>query len=353
MDGARRPLLTRWSAAAARERALPPTCGDWLPVVRPYLTEPLFGVQAVERLHTLGRRLPGDCLAVFEARLGPGDGPVDLSIRLRDRSEARRVEGLPLPPHLAGFLSAWAEPGGRFDPVRSVWLEFDLDRDPEGLPSPIPSAKLAGPVDPDWLTGTLLPALHGKPLDPEQREAVQSCLAALPVPGSLLYAFSLFPRDPDAVRLELFGLDPASILETLRQVAPDMAERTAEVTPLFTGIDRLHLSFDFTMEVLPRIGIEGSFARLPEREPRWRETFERLVEAGLCDPGKRDAALAWSGYDTLRTAPEAWPVPAAGRRGFCVRSLSHVKVVCRPDREPEAKVYLALAWLERSKLAGA
>ena len=92
---------------------------------------------------------------------------------------------------------------------------------------------------------------------------------------------------------------------------------------------------------------------MPEREPRWLEIFERLVKAGLCAPEKRDAALAWSGYDTFRTAPETWPVAAAGRRGFCVRSLSHIKVVCQPDRQPEAKVYLAFGWLERSRAAGA
>ncbi|HEV2845640.1 MAG TPA: hypothetical protein VG477_12390, partial [Thermoanaerobaculia bacterium] len=284
-------------------------------------------MQAVERLHTLGRRLPGDCLAVFEARLGPGEGPVDLSIRLRDRSEAGRVEGLPLPPHLAAFLSAWAEPDGPFAPVRSVWLEFDLDRDPEGLPCPIPSAKLAGPVDPDWLTGTLLPALHGKPLSPEQREAVRFCLAALPAPGSLLYAFSLFPRNPGAVRLEAVGQSREEILETLRRVAPRTEQCASQAAPLFGKSGRFHLfAFDLTSEVLPRIGIEASFARQPAREPGWEILFQELVAAGLCTPGKRDAALAWSGYDTFRTAPEAWPLEAAGHRGFFVRSLSHVKV---------------------------
>ncbi|HEX6904266.1 MAG TPA: hypothetical protein VF789_31440 [Thermoanaerobaculia bacterium] len=327
------------------------TCGDWLAVVSPYLSEPLFGLRAVERLHAAGRRLPGDCLAVLETRLRPEPGPVDLSIRLRTPAEARRMDGRGLPPHLAAFLGSWSELGGPFAAVRSVWLEFDLDRDlEEGLPSPIPCAKLSGAVAPEWLTGTLLPALHGKPLDPGQREAVRSCLAVLPESARLLYAFSLYPRNPDAVRLEIFGLDPREILETLQRVAPQTVERAAEVAPLFAESDRLHLSLDLTSEVLPRIGIEASFARQPEREPRWNVLFERLVTAGLCDPGKRDAALAWSGYDTFRTAPEAWPV-AAGRRGFCVRSLSHVKVVCQPDRNPEAKVYLAFGWLERSRAA--
>jgi hypothetical protein len=256
----------------------------------------------------------------------------------------------PLPPHLAAFLAAWAELDGSFLPVRSVWLEFDLEG--EHPPPPIPCAKLGGAMEPEWLTDTLLSTLHGRPLEFSQQEAVRRCLAALPAPAHLLYVFSLFPRNPAAVRLEFFGLDPTGILKAVRRLSPETMAAAAEVAPLFTGVDRIHLSLDLTSEVQPRIGIEGSFARLPEREPRWGEVFERWVQAGLCTPEKRDAALAWSGYDTYRTAPEAWPVAAVGRRGFCVRSLSHVKVVCWPDRPPEAKVYLAFGWLERSRVAG-
>lgn len=38
----------------------------------------------------------------------------------------------------------------------------------------------------------------------------------------------------------------------------------------------------------------------------------------------------------------------AGIQGFCVRSLSHVKVVCDPSRELEAKAYLMFGWLGAS-----
>ncbi|HSG39950.1 MAG TPA: hypothetical protein VLE27_09965 [Thermoanaerobaculia bacterium] len=260
------------------------------------------------------------------------------------------MKRVPLPSHLAAFLEAWPQPDSPFAPVRAVWLEFDLDQDPRGIPPPVPSARLSHIMDPDWLSGILLPALHGQSLPPGQRELIHSCLEALPAPGYLLYAFSLYPRRSDAVRLEIFGLEPAGMLEFLDRVVPSSLPWTAEAVALFEGVDRLHLSFDLTTEILPRIGVEGSFSQLPEREPRWRETLERLVKAKLCDPAKRDAVLAWSGYDTFRTAPEAWPA-TAGRQGFCVRSLSHVKVVCRPDLPPEAKVYLAFGWLERSKAA--
>jgi hypothetical protein len=156
-----------------------------------------------------------------------------------------------------------------------------------------------------------------------------------------LYVFSLLSRGGDSVRMEIFGLDPGQILDYLAVVAPATVRRVEAVAPLFEGVERIHLSFDIGEEVLPRIGIEGSFSRIPRREPRWAELFARLLSHGLCTPEQRDAALAWTGYDTFWTAPAEWPARAVGFRGACVRNLSHVKVVCPQNGDPQAKVYLA------------
>ncbi|HEY2295254.1 MAG TPA: hypothetical protein VGM86_31510 [Thermoanaerobaculia bacterium] len=314
------------------------TAEHWLEVLATRLVEPLFEPETVRRLHRLAVTLPGECQGTLETRLAPGAAPVDLSLRLRAADEARDM-AVRL-PSMKGFLLRWAE--GALAPVRSVWLEFDLDREPDGAgsPAPVVCAKLPRETDPGWLTGTLLPALQGRPLPAGQRASILSCLDALPAAASLLYVFSLRSRGSDAIRLEIFGLEPAAMLTYLRSLAPEMVPAVEEVSMIFAGVERLHLSFDVTDAILPRIGIEGSFPRQPSREPRWGALFESLVRRGLCSPEKRDAALAWPGYDTFWTAPERWPVDAIGPRGFCVRALSHLKVVCRPDREPEAKAYL-------------
>lgn len=310
-----------------------PSLPDWLAVVRPRLAEPLFHPRVVERLLAVTGLLPGDCLGILETRLASGDGPVDLSIRLSAAAQAR-------------FLS---DPGGLFSTVRSLWLEFDLDRGAGGLPEPIPCAKLAAEAGSLWVVDVLLPTLHGGPLAREQRELWLACQREISAPGRLLYAFSLRARGSDAIRMEIFGLGTEQILAYLGRVAPDTLPQVAQIVPLFEEVERLHLSFDLSPEgeVLPRVGIEGSFSRLPRREPRWSELFARLEERGLCDPGNREAALAWPGYDSFWTAPERWPV---GAQGFCIRSLSHVKVVCVPDRDPEAKVYLAFGPRSRKEL---
>ncbi len=312
----------------------------WLPVVRPRLSAFLSDAQALERLHAAGRQLPGSSRGALEVRLAAGPAPIDLSVRLLEPDQGREVSGHVASPALREFLRRWSERDPDLAAFRSVWLELDLDRQPSILLNPVVAVKLPPDAGLGWIVDVLVPALRGEPLAGDQRDLIASCHGAIPTPGFLLYVFDLSPRGVGAVRLEIFGLAPAGIVGYLRRIAPESADRVGEVAALFEGVERLHLSIDVGSEVLPRIGIEGSFPRLPRREPRWAELFDRLVDRGLCTPEKRDAALTWPGYDTFWTAPGEWPVAEAGAGGFCARTLSHVKVVSRPDREPEAKAYL-------------
>lgn len=278
--------------------------------------------------------MPGDLLAAIEVRLGAAPGPIDLSLRAREPSEAAR---------LTHRLPAWDAS------VHSVWLELDLDHEPGDTLQPVVCVKLFSDAELLWLLESLFPSLHGKPLTPGQQRLVRLCHEAIPAPAYLLYAFSLLPRGVDALRMEIFGLDPAGIVSYLEDVAPQAVPWVESEAALFEDVERIHLSLDLGEEILPRIGIEGSFARLPGREPRWSRLFERLVSRGLCDPRKRDAALAWVGSESFRTAPAAWPVEVVGEGGHCVRKPSHVKVVCRPGRQTEAKAYLLFGYLPRGR----
>ena len=327
---------------------MPLTCAHWLSVLEPRLIQPLFGSLALARLRSLAALLPGERQGTLEARLAPGDAPVDLSLRLLTGSQARDMAERLLPSPQKDFLLRWSEPEGSLAPVRSVWLEFDLDQEPLDGPAPVFCVKLPGDADLNELLGPLLPTLLGSSLPARQSRRIRSCLDALPPSARLLYIFSLRARGSDAVRLEISGMEIPQMLGYLREVAPERLVETVRAASLLEGAERLHLSFDVTEEVLPRIGIAGSFPRQPPREARWEELFSRLVREGLCSPDKRDAVLAWPGYDSFWTAPERWPVAEIGSRGFCVRALSHLKVVCLPDRDPEAKAYLVFGPLDRA-----
>lgn len=285
--------------------------------------------------------LPGDCLTVLELRLAPGPAPIDLSLRLTEAGHSRRLaERLP-PSPLRSFLARWRDPDKDLAPVKAVWCEFDLDRDLRRLPAPVVSAKLAPEASAAWVVDHLVPALQGRALTAPRRRLVLACIDAMPPAAALLYVFDLRARETDAIRLEILAERPDDVLTHLRAVLPGATGPAAEVLEILGDAERLHVSYEVGDEVLPRIGIEGSFARLPRREPRWAALFDRLVARGLCSAGARDAALVWPGHDTFWTAPAAWPVVTLGSHGLCFRALSHVKVVCRPEGAPEAKVYLA------------
>lgn len=298
---------------------MPPTCADWLTFVRPWLSETLVSKQVFRRLQDAARHLPGDGLAALEIRLASGAEAVDLSLKLTQPS---------------------------FPSAVSTWLELDLDRAPDGgLPDPVRCAEVAPDADPLWIVDTLLPELRGAPLEIRQRDLALRCLGEIQPPARLLYVFDLSPRGTPAIRLEILGLAPDAASDFLRRVAPVLEPAVAALAPLLAGAERPHLSFDIGPEgIAPRIGLEASFVKWPHREPRWRELFDRLVGAGLCDPGKRDTVLAWPGQESFRAAPGRWPADAAPR-GVCVRALSHVKLVARPHDPPEAKVYLLFGWI--------
>ncbi|HKH45277.1 MAG TPA: hypothetical protein VKM72_11480 [Thermoanaerobaculia bacterium] len=276
-------------------------------------------------------------MTALEIRLAPDREAVDLSIKvprscgLADTFSSR--------PYLQQLLQYWSD--GDLPFVSSLWLEFDQARAPSGLSDPVVCAEVERGSDPVRTLDAVFPELDGA-----QRARTLRCLAEIPPPARLLYLFDLSARGTRALRLEILGLAPDAASAYFQRVAPGLAPAVADAAPLLAGAERPHLSFDVGPEGIgPRAGLEGSFVKGPHREPRWRELFDRLVDRGLCTPEKRDAVFAWPGQETFWSAPGRWPAEAAGTRGVCVRALSHVKIVARADRAPEAKVYLLFGWV--------
>jgi hypothetical protein len=289
---------------------------------------------------------------VLETRLAPAGcaaQPVDLSLQITTSAQAAALSGSG--PVAGGaavwrrFLNLWATRPDWRARVPSLWLEFDLDRQPRALRAPVVCAQLATGVEAAWVAGSLLPAMRGAAPAAAQRRLLERCWREIPASCRPLYVFSLLSRRTRAVRVEITGgseLPPlVSFLERLR--APAAAACVASLEPLLAGADRLHLSCDLGASLAPRVGIEVSFRRQPRREPRWDRLLGRLVAAGLCSSAARDAALAWPGQDSLWTAPERWPAARGAAAARCARMLSHVKLVCDRRRPTAAKLYLLVA----------
>lgn len=363
------------------------TLADWIPVLRPHLGETLLPPQVRRSILELSDRLPGTCLAALEMSLHDPRRGADLSVRVRTPAEARaltqdlvrELASNPALSYLPDFFEHWATRARWRERAPELWLELDLARrQAEELPPPVICARLAPGVPVLWVSRELLPRMHGRPVLPTaQQEAVEQALERLPPSARLLYVFSLRSRlrgesmacpdadsavgpdsdpEPDAdlapVRLEVGGLDADEMSRYVGHLArngstiSEDAWRRAidDLAPLIRCAGRNHLSVDLAPGIQPRMGVELSFPRLPDREPGWQRLFDLLEERGfLGSPasaaqGRRRAVFDWPGWDSFWTATPRWPVEAGA--GYCVRSLSHVKVVTGPGRSPEAKVYL-------------
>jgi len=318
------------------------TLEPWIEVVRSRLPEHLAHEAAVERVRRAARRFPFDGLGALEIHLGQVAAAarvIDLAFHLQTPAQAHSVAPRVAPAHTGRFLSSWAR--AEHPEAGSLWLELDLDREPSPRPVPGICAGLARPVAPDRLADRLLPALRGRPLASPVRRQLLRSLAAIPAPGRLLYAASMESRQDDRVRLVVAGLDTGTLAAFLGRVAPAVvAGQVAGVAPLVAGAARTQLSFDVGEEVGERIGIECSFPRLPAREPGWGVLLARWAAAELATAEETDALLAWTGYDSAWTAGARWPAGMGTSGAFCIRCLSHLKLVCLPDRPPAAKAYL-------------
>lgn len=284
---------------------------------------PLFTAGVAARLDCLAAHLPPSCQQILEIRLGEGSR-VDLSVQVATVEEARRLLAVPLPDGVHRLLRRWSDRAGPFAAATRLWLEFDLPSEAAPVPAPVVCARLAPTAPAAWLSATLLPALLDRPLEPAERRQVEDAVAALPPGADVLYAFALGARPGPALRLEVCGFtDVAGALAYWQRLVGTRADELAELEPLCSGLERLHLSFDLGPEIGPRVGLEGSFPRQPAREPRWAAWFQRLIDHGLADAAKVAAVLAW-------------PARVPG----LVRGISHGKIAVEHGLAPEAKAYV-------------
>ena len=320
-------------------------------VVASRLPRRLAGDRALAWLDRSAPLLPPTALTALELRLADApEAPVDLSFRLDDRDDARRLD-LPLPPSTRTALDAWVSGAAELAPVESVWLELDQPHDPASttLPEPVVCARIASARQAADRLANVARALRGTPLTPAERKLFERVLAAMPAHAALLYLFGLTARGSEAVRIEMAGLDSRDMLTYLESIGSPTVQAVRELAPLIDRAGRTHLSVELERDrILPRTGIELSYRRLPHDEPRWRQLLDALVGRGHCRPEAWDALFAWPGASSFWTDPGTWPTGLVGTGGGLARTLSHVKLVCRPDGPPEAKAYLLYRLIDRT-----
>jgi hypothetical protein len=329
----------------------------------------LVSAAARERVVWVAGRIPAALTraAYLECRLrpGPGGDPVDLIFRVeREGAEilAGQHPGVDA-GRLLGCGPAWRAVGelcrawvqgdpAQWGAVRALWLELDLDAPavPGGPPVPPPSVFVAfdDALTPEMGTDALLALVERvlEPLSPgcmegDTRARVRGVLDRRPAGAAVPYVGVMLSRARPAVRVYLSRLAGRVVPGLLHELGwPDdqgaEAERVMEALRGLGApeVGALHLDV-LEGALLPRLGVEYTFERRSQMRGRLEERafLDRLTEAGLCEPERRDALLAWPGYELVRLRHELWT-------SILARRVNCVKLVHEPDREPQMKAYL-------------
>ncbi|HEX2080405.1 MAG TPA: hypothetical protein VHG08_22070 [Longimicrobium sp.] len=322
---------------------------------------------ARERVIWVAGRIPAPLTraAYLECRLREGPDPVDLIFRVeREGAEilagrnpvisAGHLRGCgPAWEKVAALCGAWLDgrhPGWAL--VRHLWLELDLDAPAAPGAPPVPSPSVFLALEDDATVGmetvalldvlcALLEPLAPGGMDADSRRRVRGVLERRPPGAAVPYAGIMLSRARQAVRIYLSRVDAQAVPGLLDRVgwpedqARDAAGVLAEVAAGETPpLGMLHLDV-LEGALLPRLGLEYTLERRAQvrGELVERAFLDRLVECGLCRPERRDALLAWPGYEVRTLRHELWP-------SWLIRRVNCVKLVHEPDREAQAKAYL-------------
>jgi hypothetical protein len=324
---------------------------------------------ARDRVLQVAGRIPAALTraAYLECRLAEGPDPVDLIFRVeREGAEilagrhpgvnpSRLLASGPAWNAVADFCRAWLnadadDPAWRI--VRHVWLELDLDQPdfPFAPTLPPPSVFVAfeddatAAMDADQvldLVERVIEPLAPYAMDEDTRARLRGVLACRPAGAAVPYAGVMLSRPRQAVRVYLSRVPGAAVPGLLNEVGwpEDQGRMAAEVVAAMRDagapeVGMLHLDV-LEGALLPRLGVEYTLERKPQIRGRVAEQsfLDTLAERRLCEPDRRDALLAWPGYEVLTLRHELWP-------SLLARRVNCIKLVHEPDREPQMKAYL-------------
>lgn len=327
----------------------------------------LVSDSARERVIWVAGRIPAAVTraAYLECRLHGGAGPVDLIFRV-EKAGAEILAGRnpaiacghlrgggPAWDAVAALCGAWLDGSGAAWPlVRHLWVELDLDAPaaPGAPPVPPPSVFLAfdddatAAMDADEvlaLIEAVLAPLQPGGMDAASRARIRGVLERRPPGAAVPYAGIMLSRARQAVRVYLSRVPGSAVPALLDDVGwpEDEARESARVLGAVQAgaapeLGMLHLDV-LEGALLPRLGLEYTLERKPQVRGQIveRPFVDRLVECGLCAPERRDALLAWPGYEVRTLRHELWP-------SWLIRRVNCIKLVHEPGREAQAKAYL-------------
>lgn len=349
-------------------------------LVRDAVPPALAGRESIALLEALARVVPPFAALGLECRLGDkGASTVDLQLGACAGREAAAADRALTRARERGELPAAWEPVYRLcrewqnsdsalgRGVAEVWCELDLlpDADTVDLAAVRPSVfvvlKPLGNDERVEVAERTLAVLLDADALPPLRAAVERCAAACLGGAWVSHVGVMLGRRTRALRVHISGVPLSALGHYLTDAGwPGDADRAiAAARLLLDHGDSLVLCLDVVGELLPRLGLECSFAQKRGLDPRWEALLDRLVDAGLSTPEKTQALMKWPSVVTPAESEPPWPeeLVAASltlpphKLGLVERRLSHVKIAFGPGESPSAKAYFGAGHVTYDLLA--
>jgi len=249
--------------------------------------------------------------------------------------------------------------------ISNIWLEFDVAQTSEDLAAPNIFFGLADTLTANAderttqqeanrdlaIADTALEQLSPGWLNHKARPSVIQCFRSLPQGAKVFQVGCMLARETTGVRLCVRHLlfDQVGVYLARLGWSGNLRAFDSEIQEIGKYVDSLKFSLDVGEHIGPRIGIECSLQRQPQREPRWSSFLDYLVDRGLCCRAKADALLRWSGET------EGAPVSDASTQDTellfqqNVRALSHVKLSFEGDTVSDnTKAYFGV-WIRQCR----
>ena len=255
----------------------------------------------------------------------------------------------------------WMQPGSMLhENVPSTWLEFDYNQLASGcsLPSVFVDFRTATADSQQPLCDIILAGFVAPTARAMTGAALHRILSVLPRQAQPQFLGVMLPRDQTTVRfcVTLPGSELMAFAAGIGLAAGDEMRRLVAFSARHTVATVLHV------DVGERLGETLGIELKPRDGEDWAPLMSDLHREGLCTATERDAVLGFPGRSAIvrnSSAPIATADLTLGSPDLwrdvdacvIVRSLNHLKLVCRPDRTPVAKAYLHIGYLWRKRLA--
>jgi hypothetical protein len=340
---------------------------DYVNLITPYLSDELVSQQVLKSIQQVAQLLPPLSPTLLECRLEADRSQVDLSVGLQPMKFpiAEQLIAHPFWQQLDDFCQDWTTANSLLaEAVEDIWLEFDLDGELDAVKVACWFFSLQGEIfqhkDAAALSKLLeLVALLQKcPVDELRSNLIRRCVRELPECVGIGQIGAMLTRQGEPLRLNVNGLSATAIPAYLARVQAEAIDpELVKILDCFSHLtDRIVLCFDVEARIGARIGLECYLDKQPQKEPRWAEFLDLLVETNVCTLAKRDALLSWPGLIQQKDVRDGWPInlqqlePLMDRSNISVfwRTINHIKLVYQPNRPLEAKAYLAFGhrWVD-------